>query len=57
MSRFYWNWYFPHLGGNLLTERILMTLKYYQVLTTPNPEHTFGINKEVLTSFNKRHSI
>jgi len=57
MNRFYWNWYFPYLRVNLLTERILMTLNYYQVLTIPKEEQTSGINKEVLTSFNKRHKI
>jgi hypothetical protein len=32
-----------------------MPLNHYQVLTILREEQTSGINKEVLTSFNKRH--
>ena len=43
-------------GSKLPTERILVTLNHYHDSTTLNPEQTSGINKEVLTSYNKRQA-
>lgn len=44
-----------YFGSNLWSERPLEPLNHYQVSTILREEHTSDINKEVLTSFNKRH--